>query len=619
MPAFLGLVRLAGGRVDDTLDALRASHAEGWSWCDSTDRSAALGHTTGDPRATLARAGDWMAVGMARLDNRDEIRAWSGAPADISDLQVILAGIAARGVPGIRSILGDFAIVACHARSRDTIVARDAFGVKPLFYRALPEGLALSSHAAPLAGDADYDADYVAEFILSGFDRDHRTPWRGVRAVPPGHCMVVRDGVTTLTRYWSASQFPPRELAPRNGAGEGSRAAFRALLETAIASNVSGADDTWSQLSGGLDSSTLVSVAETMRTEGSVRGGVAGVITMVDSLDDEWPYAHAVAERYGLRHEVVKDYWLWQDDGTAPPRNDVPDSLYPFYARNRRLCEIVKSAGGRVLLSGVGPDHYLAGNRYFFADWLAQGRVLTAAREMWRWSNLAKTGFLRFALDNAIMPLAPASLRRLGAPRWAQVYDWIAPDFARRLGLNERTTWGRALDAPAGRKYAGQVEVDMTHLPVCIDRGAFEDGIEMRYPYLYRPLVEYCLQLPRELRTQPFARKWVMREAAKGIVPEIVRVRRTKGAISGRTRWSLRRESAVVDSLLCDSILAELGCIDPVKLRRALDQAIEGDDKVLFAAVRTLALETWLRVTNDRWADCGAPTESQDLALAPAG
>jgi asparagine synthase (glutamine-hydrolysing) len=141
----------------------------------------------------------------------------------------------------------------------------------------------------------------------------------------------------------------------------------------------------------------------------------------------------------------------------------------------------------------------------------------------------------------------------------------------------------------------------------------------MRYPYLYRPLVEYCLRLPREMRTQPFARKWVMREAMKDTVTEIVRVRRTKGAISGRTRWSLRRESKTVATLTRDSLLVDLGCVDASRLRRAIDRAIEGDDKVLFAVTRTLALETWMRVVNDRWDDRGAPAEREDLALVPAG
>src|SRR5262249_11174781 len=160
------------------------------------------------------------------------------------------------------------------------------------------------------------------------------------------------------------------------------------------------------------------------------------------------------------------------------------DPLYPMYARNRAFCSIVRNAGGRVMFSGAGPDHYIAGNLLFFADWLAQGRLIDTARELWRWSVLGKKPFWKYAFDNAITPLLPSGIRRLAAPRWAQVFDWITPQFARKLGLNDRTAWGRALSSPLGHKFAGQIESDIPHLAVCIDRGEFENGIEMRFPYL---------------------------------------------------------------------------------------------------------------------------------------
>jgi hypothetical protein len=317
-------------------------------------------------------------------------------------------------------------------------------------------------------------------------------------------------------------------------------------------------------------------------------------VMMVDSLDDESHYARAVVEQYGVRFETVTDYWLWQDDGEPPPPNDLPDPLYPMYARNRALCSIVRNAGGRVLFSGVGPDHFVAGNLYFFADWLARGKILETIRELWRWSVLGKKPFWKYAVDNAIAPLLPSRLRGLAAPRWAQVYDWIAPGFAHRLGLNDRTAWGRALnEAPLGHKFEGQGVADIDHLVVCIDRGEFEKGIEMRCPFLYRPFVEFCLR-------------------------EGVRTRRDKGAISGRTRWTLSREGSTIATMLKSSILADLGCIDIAKVRKAIERARTGDVAVMFAVTRTLALEFWLQVTNHRWGVRGLPIDSAASTLAVA-
>src|SRR5262249_30842643 len=150
-------------------------------------------------------------------------------------------------------------------------------------------------------------------------------------------------------------------------------------------------------------------------------------------------------------------------------------------------------------------------------------------------------------------------------------------------GLNDRTAWGRALSSPLGHKFAGQIESDIPHLAVCIDRGEFENGIEMRFPYLYRPLVEFCLRLPRELRIQSATKKWIMRESLKGVLPEVIRTRRDKGAISGRTRWALGREATTINRMLERSILAELGCVDVPRIRQAIERARNGDDAALYS------------------------------------
>jgi asparagine synthase (glutamine-hydrolysing) len=597
MSAFMAVVRIDGAPVGDTIRTRWTTRAGDWRWGVQTDGSTIVGHTIDSPRTTLTRMGDWLVVGTARLDNRSDIAAWIGVPLDRSDLELIGAAIASRGRACIHDILGDFALVAHNSSTRQVIAARDALGVKSLFVRERPGEIAFSSHAASLADGEHFDLEYIAEFILNGFDRGHRSPYAGIRAIPPGHLLTLDHGKATVAAYWSAAEFQPAETA---GLGD-SVLQFGELLDRAIISNLSDTDDNWSQLSGGVDSSTLTCRAEALRREGRVSNGITGVLTMEDTLDTELPWARLVSEQWSLRHEAVTDHWLWQDDGEQPPANDAPDPIYPFWARNRACAAAVKSVGGSVLWSGLGPDHFLAGNLYFFADWVAKGQVLTAARELWRWSGIGKKPFLSFAVENALTPLLPTGVRRLATPRWARVYDWITPAFSRRFDLPQRTHWGRSLTVPAGRKYAGGIENDMTHIPACMERGVFEDGLEMRYPFLYRPLVEFSLRLPRELRTQPGARKWVMREAMRGTLPEKIRTRRGKGAISGRTRWSLHREAATIEDLLREPILADLGCIEPQALRKAVRDSLEGDDKILFAAVRTLSLETWLRVITGRW------------------
>ncbi|MGH7447835.1 MAG: asparagine synthase-related protein, partial [Longimicrobiales bacterium] len=138
--------------------------------------------------------------------------------------------------------------------------------------------------------------------------------------------------------------------------------------------------------------------------------------------------------------------------------------------------------------------------------------------------------------------------------------------------------------------------------PAWIERWPYGREIEMRYPYLYRPLVEASLRLPAKQRVRPNAHKWILRQAMRDVLPENVRMRSTKGGIDARILWSLQREKPRLDALLRDPILAQLGCIDAAALRHAVDQARRGipvNNVQLFTA---LALETWLSVRNDAWA-----------------
>jgi asparagine synthase (glutamine-hydrolysing) len=141
---------------------------------------------------------------------------------------------------------------------------------------------------------------------------------------------------------------------------------------------------------------------------------------------------------------------------------------------------------------------------------------------------------------------------------------------------------------------------EMASLPSWIQRDGFEDGMEVRYPFLSRPLVEFALQLPVQLRVQPFARKRVLREAMRGLLPEPVRTRQTKGGIDARILWSLHRENGFLRALLQEPILGDLGVLDPVELRKAVDEARRGVKHNVVMLMSALSLETWLAVRNGR-------------------
>jgi asparagine synthase (glutamine-hydrolysing) len=539
-----------------------------------------------------------VAIGRVRLDNRQEIRSLlkSTVPCQ-NDLALAVAAYTQCGENALGSLAGDFAFVIWNETKNELLAVRDIFGVRQLFYADRSDHLAISPLASQLTDDSGYDAQYVHDFIVNGINLDCRTIFADVRSVPAAHLLCWQDGKTVRKRYWSALDFSER-------VGEVSAQdieEYRYLLAAAVRSHCEGRRTTWSQLSGGLDSSTIVSMSQCLAARGELPG-LAGTVTLIDSLGsgNERQFSDAVVAQYNVRNETIEDNWPWQDDGTPPPAADEPYLHYPFYARDRRMTTVVSDAGGEVLLSGVGSDQYIAGNLYFLADLVATVKLATAVREIGHWAVAQRKSAWRVGARWAIYPLLSTRLRAAHAPRGEGVPRWIRND--RSSVRDELPNVVRQLEGPWGRKFAGAVAFEIDALPAQLTRRPFEMDVEMRYPFLYKPLVEFTLRLPPMARTRPLANKWILREAMRGILPEQVRTRTGKGGIGARVRWALARESELIHGLLHEPILADLGCIDPMRFAKSvgrLRQGRGGRSRHIFAA---LSLETWLRVRSGRWA-----------------
>jgi asparagine synthetase B (glutamine-hydrolysing) len=546
----------------------------------------------GQHRSHLARFGDLIGAGDVRLDNRADVASMAGIGTDgNSDLTLVLAAIDRRGEGCIRQLLGDFAFVCWNARAQKLLAVRDAFGVKPLFKRAAPGLQLFSSDIEPLRTDETYDLEYISEYLTGQNAALDATIWQGITPVGAGSMVRQRGTVQSSERYWSADEFEPADC----GDEVENCNRFRALLEESVRSRVGDPEHTWAHLSGGLDSSSLVALSS---VAGGGSGRVANTITIVDSLGDgdEREYSDAVVQRYQLRNEQVQDYWAWQDDGQAAPLTDQPSPLYPFYARDRQAWNVVRNAGGRVLLSGFGADHYLSGSLDYITDLAASGRIRDALGEVTTWSVATRQSFWRVGRRYLLDPFL-SHARAAG-----EMPSWMTPSLHRESAVNVR--------AQAGHRFARTISQRVNSMPAWFERWPYGADIEMRYPFLYRPLVEASLMLPAKQRVRPHASKWILREATRDVLPERVRTRSTKGGIDARILWSLNREKPRLDALLRDPILAQLGCVDASELRRAVDDARRGvavNNVHLFTA---LSLETWLSVRNSSWAS------AQDLTQA---
>jgi asparagine synthase (glutamine-hydrolysing) len=565
------------------------------------------GGTGRDP--VLMTTEEGVAVGIVRLDNRADLQRCLGDDdgRSLSDLALVGRLVLRGGAGRVRDILGDFAFLTWNPVTGTAIGACDALGVTRLYHGRRGPLVVFASRAEALALGESYDLQYLAQRVAGCQTSPTLTPYEGVSAVPVGATVMVTGATIRTQQYWSPYEFAsePALATPEPEAAE----MCRALLAESVRVRLAGTPNAWAQLSGGMDSSSVVSMAQWLTSRGVVDHGLAGTITYVDPHalgGDERHYANAVIERWPVRNEVIVESPTWGDYNPGILKTDEPFPSLEACLRDYRVCELMFRSGSSVLLTGAGGDVLFGGTMFFFADWIAEGRVWAALREITRRAALGRASAWQLGYHNALLPLLPDILRRYLLDR-VTMPPWLSRAAVDRYGLGERTAEALFYKGRRGRKYRDAVAASVAMVPTGLTVGVLEEQLDVRHPYYYRPLVEFALRLPPDLCVRPYARKWVLREAMSGILPDLVKARVGKGTYNGAASWSLATQQQALQPILQHSILAELGIMDAKKLQSAFVEAQhehEGEQAVSGSVYYTVALEAWLQARSGRWS-CG--------------
>jgi len=561
---------------------------------------------TGPSAATTIAAGSTSAaVGSVRLDNRPELEQRLGCRnQEVPDLDLVRRLVASEGVDAISRILGDFAFIVWDELKATLAAATDAFAVRKLFYAQCTEGVAFASRAEALALDEGYDPEFFAEQVAGTAVSPGLTPYATVRQVPAGAFLAGVPGRLQQHTYWSAAdRFPAQDWTGREAEAVDT---CRTLLIESVRLRLDNDRPCWAQLSGGLDSASIVSAAQWLASRGDVPRGLEGTITYVDMSEsdaDERFYSSAVTGRWDVRSHTIVDAPLWIDGEDLPPRTDWPGESIAFHPRDRRVLGLLVEAPGPIL-TGFGGDELFTGTMYFFAEWIAAGHLLPAFREMLRRAAIGRASVWDLAYQNAVLPLMPAASRRWLSRLEGRMNPWITPAAARRFGLYDKLMTNASCAGPYGSKYRHALAIGIQALSHLLEPGYLGEETELRHPFLYRPLVEFALGLPPELCVRPQARKWILREAMRGLVPETLRCRIGKGGVESLLAWSLTAHQKLLEPLTHAPMLAQLGIVDASKLRQAIHLARtrpHSEDFLHIQVQSTLMLEAWLQLRSDGW------------------
>jgi asparagine synthase (glutamine-hydrolysing) len=299
-----------------------------------------------------------------RIDNTDEVRAalaisQRAAPSDIA---VIAESWERWGVDALERVHGDFALAIWDSRARSLVLARDVFGLRPLFYREYDGGLWWASELQTLArlGDARVNEAMAGEYVSERVTSEVDTLVHGVRRLPRASVLTSNGrNASQVRRYWEPRIGSPGETSTDDDVVE----EFRHLFSCAVRARVRNGERVALMLSGGLDSSLIAAEArvETFTT------------AWPHSAADESAFARAVADHLAVPTTVVSGTHVPRDayELDADRTLDLPESPNSKVAHPLR--QQMQQRGVGVLLNGVGADEWFTGTQFAVADDLRAG------------------------------------------------------------------------------------------------------------------------------------------------------------------------------------------------------------------------------------------------------
>jgi asparagine synthase (glutamine-hydrolysing) len=555
-----------------------------------------------------------------RLDNREELLADLKSRAGLSraspDPALVLAAYDAYRDRFCEKLAGDFALGLYDARRHQMILARDGIGIRPLYYSQTGNTFLFASEIKAILAHPEVsarpDKDAVASLIINSFfgGSPQETFFEGVSRPAPGQMVVITPQGVVQRRYWDF------DIARRVRFGSFPEyvEAFRHYFEQSVRRRLRSAYPVAVSVSGGLDSSAIFCLAETLRRR------EPGLPPMIGVSQSSEPGSESYEEEYQREIEKYYGLALHRLPLTAPgPLKGIREEVWHMetpmvderWHNTSAFWQTAHDLGARVLLTGHWGDNVLFNQGYLIDLFrrFAWGQVSVHLGKFGSWLSADSKWFrqtffrdlVRHHVPEALVPLL-RRLRNKVTPRTPD-RSWYAKPFRERAS---RDAPGQpSLAGPFATAHAWSLyrEVRRGLNNVCMEwnnKSASLHGLEIAFPYLDRDLISFLLAIPGEVQTWKGVPKALLREALPGVLPKAIAERRSKAGCTDLINTSMERDHAEVVHYLQDGMAVQLGYVDEAVLRQELGQLtgrVRGPGCVVaWRLSYLLGLEMWLRV-----------------------
>ena len=520
-----------------------------------------------------------------------------------SDTEVVLQAYNRWGVDAFARFAGMFALAIWDARRQEMILARDRFGIKPLYYAIFPWGLVFGSEIKSLLASGlvprEVGAAALHEYMWFGNALGENTLFASIKKLPPASILIGGKTGRQVSRYWCLEAVPRRTPGLRTATGEVSR-----LLESAVRSHLVADVPVGVFLSGGIDSSAITAFAS--------RHHLGKIDTFSAAFDfakgtSELPLARRLAREMETNHhelyieasklpEIIEDLVVRHDEPFADAAN------IPLYLLSREL-----GGATKVILQGDGGDEIFGGYRrhnVFSVErwWRSAVPVVRAALTVKK-RDQSFFQYRRFL--EAIRQPDPAMRMALMLTQDTLDGDPISvlsPSLRATIsGTNPFARYGELArrfrdESPLQRMLFTDTSIVLpdTFLEK-VDKSTMSFSVEARVPFLDNPLTDYVLGLPGNYKTRLGTKKYLLKRALRGIVPDYVLESPKRGFAVPFENWLRGPLASYLQSVLFDDATKRAQLFDEGVLRVKIAEHVSARRNNGFLLWKALQLALWHR------------------------
>ncbi len=483
---------------------------------------------------------------------------------------------------------GDFSFVIYDKEEDTYFCARDPLGIKPLYYINTENGYMFSEDIDELLAlpsvEKKPNLKSMRSMLLCQAVDYHNTMYENIYRLPQGCTLTIVNGKEQIERYWH----PEKIEIDYSISEEEAAKKLRELFTKAVTGSISSLEETAFELSGGLDSSSVVSILA-KKTDPLLMESYSLNFGTLEC--DESKYVDDLLGKYPLKHSKVNVSNLDYKEKYALEYLYTLSPNWPItitFAMAIPMIEKMKQEGKTVIVTGQGGDHLFTGTPYMMYDLFTRGEFSFLYGQLQNYKHP-----LDVFRDYIVRPLLGQKIMRFfQKDQWqkkqsiSQEEKCTSMDASHILGIKNPAK-RFDLDMITSRLYATLMDANLFH---CMEK---HFDIEYRHPFFDIELVEFVLSLPPEMKYRDRRFKWIWRKAMEGILPDKINQRTDKAEFSELIRQQI--DALDLDEFLVDLYIVKLGLIDRETIDKYMDEYIKKNTKFLILFWTAINVEYWYR------------------------